>query len=543
MKKSGGIILNKMDRRTFIQLGAGLTGLSGYLVSCGEKRIIPGSIIGSNATRGHLLRDNKIERATDFKKKEVVIVGGGISGLSAARWLRNKGMKDVALLELEDHTGGNAHFGSNGVSAYPWGAHYIPVPNNDLKEYLDFLSECEVIVNTDTGGLPVYNELSLCFDPQERLYINGRWQEGLIPQFGVPSEELQQLERFLQLMEQYRYAKGNDGKDAFSIPVDWSSKDPLYTRLDELTMKTWMVQQGFTSGYLQEYINYCCRDDFGTPMHQISAWAGIHYFASRKGKGLNAEHSDVLTWPEGNGFLAENLRRAASDFIETNRLVIRVVPGKEGIDVEYLDPESGKISGYRASHCIMAVPQFVAARLLEDTARQQFVKDKMQYSPWMVANLTVENLEERSGVPLSWDNVLHGSQSLGYVEASHQLVQQDKAQRNLTYYLPLTEEEPAAARKTAQAKTHAQWVKKILDELRMVHPNIDEAVKEVNILLWGHAMTQPLPGMIHGGLRQQLAISPDPRIHFAHTDLAGISIFEEAFYQGIGAAKRVVGSR
>jgi hypothetical protein len=73
-----------------------------------------------------------------------------------------------------------------------------------------------------------------------------------------------------------------------------------------------------------------------------------------------------------------------------------------------------------------------------------------------------------------------------------------------------------------------------------VHPNIDEAVKEVNILLWGHAMAQPLPGMIHGGIRQQLAISPDPRIHFAHTDLAGISIFEEAFYQGITAAQQIV---
>ena len=191
----------------------------------------------------------------------------------------------------------------------------------------------------------------------------------------------------------------------------------------------------------------------------------------------------------------------------------------------------------------MAVPQFVAARLLDDKVRQQLVKDKMQYSPWMVANLTVENMEERSGAPLSWDNVLHGSQSLGYVEASHQLVQQDKAQRNLTYYLPLTEEEPVAARKKAQAKTHQQWVKQILDELRVVHPNIDEAVKEVNILLWGHAMAQPLPGMIHGTIRQQLSVAPDPRIHFAHTDLAGISIFEEAFYQGIGAAKGVVGSR
>lgn len=532
-----------MDRRTFIQWGAGLAGLSAYLLSCKPERKIPGSIVGANAARGHLLRDKKVDRPADYIDKEVVIVGGGITGLSAARWLRNRGIKDMVLLELEDHVGGNAHHGKNELSAYPWGAHYIPVPNNDLTEYLSFLSECEVIVNTDAGGLPVYNELSLCFDPQERLYINGRWQEGLIPQFGVPTAEMKQIELFLQRMEGYRYFKGNDGKDAFAIPVDRSSKDPQYTKLDDITMKQWMQQEGFSSENLQEYINYCCRDDFGTTMDTISAWAGIHYFASRKGKGANASHSDVLTWPEGNGYLVNRLRRSVSEFIETNRLVTRVIPDRDGILIDYMDGNTGKVTGYRARNCILAVPQFITARLMEDMERQQLVKEKVQYSPWMVANLKVEKLEERSGAPLSWDNVLHGSQSLGYVEASHQLLQQDKAQRNLTYYLPLTQEPPAEARKKAQAKTHEQWVKEILDELRVVHPNIDEAVKEVNVILWGHAMAQPLPGMIHGGVRQQLAQSPDERIQFAHTDLAGISIFEEAFYQGIGAAERVVGSR
>lgn len=530
-----------MDRRTFIQWGAGLTGLSAYLLSCKPEQKVPGAIVGANAARGHLLRDKITDRPAHYIDKEVVIVGGGISGLSAARWLRNLGIKDMVLLELEDQVGGNAHHGKNELSAYPWGAHYIPVPNNDLAEYLTFLSECDVIVNTDASGLPVYKELSLCFDPQERLYINGRWQEGLIPRFGVPTAEMKQIELFLQRMEEYRYSKGKDGKDAFAIPVDRSSKDPLFTKLDQVTMKQWMQQEGFSSESLQEYVNYCCRDDFGTTLDMISAWAGIHYFASRKGKGLNAHHSDVLTWPEGNGYLVNSLRRSVSTFIETDCLVTRVTPDKEGILIDYMDGKTGQIAGYRARKCILAVPQFISARLLEDKERQQLVKEKVFYSPWMVANLKVEKLDERSGAPLSWDNVIHGSQSLGYVEASHQLLQQDKAQRNLTYYLPLTQEPPAEARKKAQAKTHTQWVKEIMDELRVVHPNINEAVKEVNIILWGHAMAQPLPGMIHGPIRQQLAQSPDPRIQFAHTDLAGISIFEEAFYQGIGAAERLVG--
>ena len=52
-------------------------------------------------------------------------------------------------------------------------------------------------------------------------------------------------------------------------------------------------------------------------------------------------------------------------------------------------------------------------------------------------------------------------------------------------------------------------------------------------------MAQPLPGIVHGSLRQELGASIDNNIHFAHTDLAGVSLFEEGFYQGLQAAKKV----
>lgn len=74
----------------------------------------------------------------------------------------------------------------------------------------------------------------------------------------------------------------------------------------------------------------------------------------------------------------------------------------------------------------------------------------------------------------------------------------------------------------------------------MAHPNIEEAIEHVDVMLWGHAMAQPVPGTIHGPVRQQLKNSLSNCIHFAHTDLAGISIFEEGFYQGIGAASKVI---
>lgn len=529
-----------MKRRTFLQLSLAAAGLSKTVVSCAPRKRIKGNIIGGSAHIGHLLRDKKFTEPATTEKKKLVIVGGGVSGLSAARYLNRLGLNDFVVLDLEKKMGGNSVSGKNEISAYPWAAHYIPTPNNSLTEYIEFLKESGVVTGFNDSGLPIYNDYHLCFDPQDRLYINGLWQEGLIPNYGVGDADKKQIEQFLQLMEEYRYKKGTDGKDAFAIPVDNSSKDEMFTYLDTITMKEWMLKNNFKSDYLHWYVNYCTRDDFGTTHDKASAWVGIHYFASRKGKGANAEHHDVITWPEGNHFLIKHLDKGIKNNLKTDSLVVRVALADDGINIDYYDVASKELKRIEAEQCIIAVPQFIAARLLHDENRINTVKQHYQYMPWMVANLTVKKLEERSGAPLSWDNVVYDSDSLGYVEATHELLQQNIPRKNLTYYLPLTKKGVAEERKKAQSKTHEEWVRLIVADLKKVHPNIEDAVEKADIMVWGHAMVQPLPGMIHGDLRNKLSASISDKIHFAHTDLAGLSIFEEGFYQGLNAAKKVV---
>jgi monoamine oxidase len=534
-----------MHRRSFIQQLSAIAGASVLLPACGwqQDKTIPGQIVGASAAIGHMLRDGTVKGpAENAGHTDVVIVGGGISGLSAARWLHRNGMHNFQLLDLEKQTGGNASCGQNAISHYPWGAHYVPIPNNDLTDYLSFLQECNVITGYDTAGLPIYNEYHLCFAPEERLYINGTWQHGLVPSFGVPAEELQQIQRFLEQMEVFRHAKGKDGKDAFAIPVHNASRDPQYAQLDGITMKAWLLQNGYTSAYLHWYCNYCTRDDFGTRHDEVSAWAGIHYFAGRKGKAANAEHQDVLTWPQGNAWLADHLQQHYTDNIRLNSLVTGVQETGNGVTVQYLDVTTRTLKELQARKCIIAAPQFVASRLLKNNERQQLVMQHFSYSPWMVANLTVEPLVERQGEELCWDNVFYNSESLGYVEATHQLLQQHQPAKVLTYYLPLTQSDPATARKAAINLQHGDWVQMILKDLQRVHPNISTATRHIDIMLWGHAMIQPRQHGIFNEVRNTLSQPLNNNIFFAHTDLAGISIFEEGFYQGIRAAKAVLGA-
>lgn len=529
-----------MKRRDFIKWSVA-SGVMLPLGSCKPKRKISGNIIGASSSAGHLLRDRNFGEPEEISNQDVVIVGGGVSGLSAARYLTQKGVQNITVVDLETQMGGNSASGGNSISKYPWGAHYIPLPNNNLTEYLSFLEDCNVITGYNSAGLPDYNEYFLCQDPEERLYINGRWQDGLVPHNGLNENELEQFRTFFEYMHYFRTKKGSDGKDAFAIPVDHSSRDEAFVMLDKMTMADWMKQKGFNNEYIKWYVNYCTRDDFGTTYDRISAWTGIHYFASRKGQGSNAAYHDVLTWEEGNGFLVSELLKTSHAQFLGQCVTVAVDILEDGVQVNYFDIKNNKLKGIRARHCILAVPQFVASRLLKDTSRMEKVKSHIHYTPWMVANLTISNLTERSGAPPSWDNVIFNSKGLGYVDATHQQLQQLKPKRNLTYYWPLTDNDPENTRRKAMETNHEQWAEMVIKDLKIVHPDIEDRVENIDVMVWGHAMAQPLPGMIFGNMRSELSKSIENRIHFAHTDLAGISIFEEAFYQGIKAARKITG--
>ncbi|MEQ1667257.1 MAG: hypothetical protein ABL868_02265, partial [Sulfuriferula sp.] len=63
---------------------------------------------------------------------------------------------------------------------------------------------------------------------------------------------------------------------------------------------------------------------------------------------------------------------------------------------------------------------------------------------------------------------------------------------------------------------------------------------QLDIFRWGHAMARPLVGFLQHPARLQLADDRHSQLHFAHADASGLSIFEEANYRGVMAARRVV---
>ena len=445
-----------------------------------------------------------------------------------------KGFSNFTLLELESRVGGNAISGRNAVSAYPWGAHYVPIAGSDAIEVRQLFEELGIITGKDSNGSPIYDEEYLCADPMERLFIHGRWQEGFVPQLGVSGQDEQVIQLFFEEMHRLQAARGQDGRRAFTIPLDDSSRDQQFTRLDKISMADYLRDKGWlTCEPLRWYVNYCCRDDYGAGINEVSAWAGVHYFASRDGSAANAPGYAVVTWPEGNGWFTQRLQSGLASKIRSSCAVWNVEIENDDVRVDYFDDVRKQSIRLRAKGLVWAAPHFIARRVIQPLRAMPEVN--VTYSPWMVANLTLNEMPAGHGMDLAWDNVLYESPSLGYVVATHQEVHPVPRQTVLTYYLPLDNDPPAVARQKALARTYNEWCELILADLAHAHPDIQDHVTNLDVWLWGHAMVRPTPGFIWGAPRAQMQ-PPIGNIAFAHSDLSGIAIFEEAYTRGVRAA-------
>ncbi len=533
------------NRKTFLKILA--TALLGAfsLRWWFRKKPIHAEMQNSNASIGHQLRDSTATNPANKKhlntkaETKVIIIGGGISGLSAARKLALNNIPFV-LLELNEACGGNSVSGKNNISAFPWGAHYLPIPNFNQPELLNFLEEIEVIKGYDALGKPIYDEFALCAEPEERLFINKFWQEGIIPDLGLNQNDHQDIKTFLNLMKSFKSAVGSDQKEAFCIPIANSSKDEKYLELDKITMLQFLQQHKLNSKYLIWYLNYCCKDDFGTSLEHTSAWAGIHYFASRKGIAANAKSEDVLTWPEGNGFLVSGLKIKTQENILTNCLVKHVEVVEAGLVwVQYLNTTNNELIDLYGEHVILATPQYINKKILHNYPKSN---SHFEYFPWLVANISTLPLSNNKGMEICWDNVIYNSDSLGYINACHQSLNSKHPNYVLTYYLPLCKNTGKIEREKAHEKTTEEWTQLVLNDLEKAHPDIREKVIDIKIKIWGHAMISPQPGVIWDKEKEKLK-SYSKQVHFAHTDLSGISIFEEAFFQGTEAVKAVLNSQ
>jgi protoporphyrinogen oxidase len=523
-------------RRDF--LGAALAApavLSGCARPADWRTRVDGRWVGDTAALGHRVRDQARDAAAHppanarERRCDVLVVGSGIAGLSAARALQRAGITDFAVLELEDEAGGNSRGHAMHGLRCPLGAHYLPLPGPGAPDIQAWLVEIGLAKQSPAGL--TWDERQLCHSPQERLFFNGRWQDGLLP--NVPRDSATQAQYRL-----FAKAIADAGRLGFALPTARAPWTPAHAALDGVTGAAWLRARGVVDPLVLAYLDYCCRDDYGAPSDTVSAWALVHYFASRHGFSAPGDDTNdrdpVLTWPDGNAPLAQALRQPFADRVQTGRAVFRIDEGLHQVTAWAF--VGGAVERWTARHVVVATPLFIAAHVLSAPPAPLVAAARQQRrAPWMVANLRLDELPlDRVGAPLSWDNVIHGSPSLGYVDAQHQSLGRVVGERLFTAYWSF----PDGDRKRLLEMSWQDATQLVLDDLRAVHPDLSERLVQVDIARHGHAMAIPTPGQ-----RSSAALAAVPgsasRVSFAHADLSAYSVFEEAFTRGDAAGRRV----
>lgn len=492
--------------------GTAVAGSTAFLFR--KPRPVAGAYADRSLAAGHSIRDGKSQLAGGARAKvPVVVVGAGIAGLSAGWWMRRLGFEEFVILELEETAGGNSRSGSNELTAYPWGAHYVPLPDRRIPLVEELFTELGVLKEGS------WDPSHLCREPLGRLFLNGEWTPEVHPGDSSPQTEQDQFDRFWDRMDYFR--QGGE----FTIPIRPGNDTEV---LDRISMKRWMIEQGFFSARLRWYVDYACRDDYGCSYDETSAWAGIHYFAARPENG-----SGILTWPEGNGWIVKRLLEKLSAQLRTGTPVHRIVETDAGAEV--LTPHVT----YECQAVVFAAPSFLAPYVMPEFVDRLPPLNSFEYSPWYTANLLIDASPKESGVPPAWENVIYNSPGLGYVIATHQTPSVSETPTVWTYYRALAGQSPRAARYALLSASWSERKEEVLEDLEKAHPDLRDCVARLDVMRLGHGMIRPAPGFMSSPARQRLA-TLEGSVQFANSDLSGVSIFEEAQYRGVRAAERVL---
>lgn len=513
---------------------------AGALASCRKTSAITfdGEFHEAAFAAGHRIRDGALPPPASAAPTEVpiLILGAGMAGLSAAWRLTKAGFDRFALLDIESAPGGTARGDRSGVTSYPWGAHYLPAPTTSQAALLELCEDLGFVSGRSADGEPTYHEHLLVADPEERVFFEGMWHRGLLPMHAATAEDRAQLARFHRRVASFIAAR--EEHRAFSLPVDTSADDPELLVLDEMTFAAWLDREGFDAPFVRFLADYSCRDDYGTDAAQTSAWYGLHYFAARTTRAGD-ESAPFLSWSNGNAHIADAMmKRIGFHRFRPFTVVASVAAEGDGrrARVRTWDLRARRSIEWIAERVIFALPSFQRRYLLHDFAAPAY---HPSYAPWMVANVHLRGRPASYGFETAWDNTIFDSRSLGYVVATHQ-GGPSNGPTVWTHYTPLTGD-PVAARKDLLAISWSEAADAVARELARTHVDFEKHVHRIDVRRWGHGMVRPVPGTKIDPARRGAAAPVGP-VHFAHTDLSGVALFEEAFHHGDRAAREVLAS-
>jgi protoporphyrinogen oxidase len=440
----------------------------------------------------HQVRDGKVfSRPPVSARHDVVIVGGGVSGLTAAYLLRSR---DFLLLEKEPHWGGNAYLMEYQGNAYATGSAFL----EKSEDAYGFAKEIGL------EPLPV--------DDRDSTIIKGEW----IPD--TWAEGLDKLPYPAPVREGFKKFK----KDMLAIDLKKRANE-LYNVPFSDFMK------GYPAEVKQWWDNYG-PSNWGAATEDTAAAMGIGEIQEIGGDTV----PEFYTWPGGLGAITKKLAEILlTNFAERMQAVattIAVVPDGKEVHVTYM--HGAEVKTVAAKTVIVATPKFITRRIVQGLPEKQSdAMHQIRYIPYAVVNL----IFDKPVFNKSYDTWCPGNTFTDFIVADWTIRNHPgyKQKYNIiTCYTPMSEDDRGylltepGTRKKAVA---------VLSDFQRLFPGSNVDPVEVHIYRRGHPLYMSTPGLYTKV--QPLVREPMDRVFFANTDSEGP---ESTIGKAIVAAKRAV---
>jgi monoamine oxidase len=271
--------------------------------------------------------------ATGAPAVDVVVIGAGLSGLTAARELRRRGYS-VAVLEARDRVGGRTWTVPVGSRRYDIGGQFVG-PSQDRVRAL--VAEFGLRLQT------VYSEARHIWElPGQRLEFSGNDPSlSLLAKFDL-GHILGRMNRLAQ---------------SVGTQAPWDAPDAA--ALDALTLAQWTRQHGYSESTAQ-LVTVMTRAVLGVDPDEISALYWAYYVAQGDSiemliGGAGGAQDSVIEG--GSQQLSLRLAQQLGDAVQLGTPVRRVVHGPGGVQVQ---ADRGIWQG---RYAVVALPPSVACAI------------------------------------------------------------------------------------------------------------------------------------------------------------------------------------
>lgn len=461
---------------------------------------------GENCAACHSsVRDGKrpapAAAAEDAGRYEVIVLGGGLSGLTAAHFLKDR---RVLVLEKEDRPGGKTRRERLGGWRFPTGAVYTGKPYGAVER---LFQETGLAIRRFRAPIHDYRL------PDGRIVREWISRDGFAAMARGEAEKAE-LARFWEGLESFEKA----GK--LTLPIE-DSDPKLLAELDAQSFRDYLLK---TYGpRAAELGDEHARDVFGAGAAEVSAAVGLLYMGS--------ELTDAYSWPGGLGEIAETLAKELGPSVRTGASIELVTQSSAAVTV--LFREGGKLKRAEARAAVVALPSNVGRRLIADLPLEKLrAMSAVRYSIYTVMPMRLKRPVYRDSFVLWTPGMAFADLTFAGGERLEGPAPEAPGQLAVAY-LPMG---AGDERRKLLSATDAEIRRAVLRDLAKVLPEAPSLVEESRVIRWGHAMPVIAPGhftKVAPKLRETFGL-----LHFAGVDTQ-VPAIEGAIHAGFTAAESV----